>query len=134
MADIRKRVLVAGLGRFVAAEYEAGSKLGVQKSNKQTMVEDIEKAKAAGYDCSGLDVNPDQAEATIQQIKEILQGQHYDLFVIGFGLRSNPTLTPLFEDVVNACVEVSPKTKFGFNPLPNELYSTILRLLPKKLA
>jgi hypothetical protein len=39
MAEIRKRVLVAGLGRFVPADYEAGSKIGVQKSNKQMMVE-----------------------------------------------------------------------------------------------
>ncbi|OAL54670.1 hypothetical protein IQ07DRAFT_583900 [Pyrenochaeta sp. DS3sAY3a] len=128
MAAIQKRVLVAGLGRYVAADYEAGSKLGIQKSNRQMMIDDIEKAKVAGYECSSLDVNPDQREDTIRQIKEILQSQHHDLFIVGFGLRSNPNLSSLFEDVVNACVEVSPKTKFGFNPLPNELYETILRV------
>jgi hypothetical protein len=54
------------------------------------VLKDIEKAKAAGYECSSLDVNPDQAEETIRQIKEILQSRHYDLFIVGFGLRSNP--------------------------------------------
>ncbi|KAJ8111758.1 hypothetical protein OPT61_g5721 [Boeremia exigua] len=130
MAATRKSALVAGLGRYVSKEYEAGSKLGVQKTNRQMMLDDIEKAKAAGYDCSSLDVNPDEAEGTIREIKERLQNQHFDAFIVGLGLRSNPTLTPLFEDVVNACVEVSPKTKFGFNPLPNELYQTIVRVLP----
>lgn len=39
MADARKNVLIAGLGRFVSAEYEAGAKLGVQKSNKQMVLD-----------------------------------------------------------------------------------------------
>jgi hypothetical protein len=51
---------------------------------------EIEKARAAGYECSSLDVNPDQPEESIRQIKEILQNRHCDLFIIGFGLRSNP--------------------------------------------
>jgi hypothetical protein len=39
MSDIRKRVLIAGLGRFVPADYEAGAKLGVQKTNKQMVLD-----------------------------------------------------------------------------------------------
>jgi hypothetical protein len=39
MADIRKHVLVAGLGRFVPPEYEAGSKLGIQKTNRQIVLD-----------------------------------------------------------------------------------------------
>ena len=53
-------------------------------------LQDIEKARAAGYECSSVDVNPDQPEESIRQIKEILQNRHCDLFIIGFGLRSNP--------------------------------------------
>ena len=39
MADTRKHVLIAGLGRFVPADYEAGAKLGVQKTNKQMVLD-----------------------------------------------------------------------------------------------
>ncbi|KAH8747242.1 hypothetical protein F5883DRAFT_584518 [Diaporthe sp. PMI_573] len=129
MANTRKNVLIAGLGRFVSAEYEVGGKLGLEKSNKQIVLDEVEKARAAGYEVSHTDVNPDQPEESIRQIKEMLQRRHCDLFIIGFGLRSNPTLSPLFEDAVNICVELSPKTKFGFAPAPNEMYQTILRVL-----
>jgi len=52
--------------------------------------QEIEQARAAGYECSSMDVDPDQPEESIRQVKEMLQARHYDLFVIGFGLRSNP--------------------------------------------
>jgi hypothetical protein len=42
MAAVRKHVFFAGLGRYVAAEYEVGSKLGTQKSNRQ-MVLDVRR-------------------------------------------------------------------------------------------
>jgi len=164
----KKHVLVAGLGRFVPAEQEVGSKLGIAKTNKQmvldvskvatssqltggtnTSSQDLEKATQAGYQCSSLDVNPDQPEESLRQIKERLQSRQYDLFIVGFGLRGNPvcpiivvagchlptltefwqTFTSLFENVVNTCVELSPKTKLGFSPTPNGMYQTILRML-----
>ena len=39
MAAVRKNVLIAGLGRFVPKDYEAGAKLGVQKTNKQMVLD-----------------------------------------------------------------------------------------------
>jgi len=39
MANTRKNVLIAGLGRFVSAEYEVGGKLGLEKSNKQIVLD-----------------------------------------------------------------------------------------------
>jgi hypothetical protein len=39
MSAARKNVLFAGLGRYVAKEYEVGSKLGTEKSNRQLVVE-----------------------------------------------------------------------------------------------
>ena len=47
-------------------------------------------------------------------------------------MKIQKALTPLFEKVVNACVELSPKTKLGFAPAPNEMYNTILRVLAEK--
>jgi hypothetical protein len=37
-----------------------------------------------------MDIDPSEPEESIRRVKEILQSRHYDLFVIGFGLRSNP--------------------------------------------
>jgi hypothetical protein len=53
------------------------------------ILQEIEQAKAAGYECSMMDVDPSQPEESIRRLKENLQSRHYDLFVIGFGLRSN---------------------------------------------
>jgi hypothetical protein len=39
MSDTAKHVLIAGLGRFVSADYEVGAKLGLQKSNKQIVLD-----------------------------------------------------------------------------------------------
>jgi hypothetical protein len=39
MADTRKHVLIAGLGSFVPADYEVGGKLGIQKTNKQMVLD-----------------------------------------------------------------------------------------------
>lgn len=168
MAPSRKCVLIAGLGRFVSAVPEAAAKFGPQNINKQmvldvcwlqccleqlmhslTWIQDIEKARIAGYDCASVDVDPDNPEESVRQIRERLQSQHWDLFIIGFGVRGNKvpsptsvmtltcpnisckTFTALFEDAVNACVELSPTTKFGFSPAPDAVYQTILRVLPQ---
>jgi hypothetical protein len=56
--------------------------------------QEVEKANAAGYECSSIDVNPDQPEESLQQIREMLQKKHCDLFIVGFGLRSNPVCLP----------------------------------------
>lgn len=39
MAGTPKHVLFAGLGRYVSAEYEVGHKLGIQKSNRQIVLD-----------------------------------------------------------------------------------------------
>jgi hypothetical protein len=39
MADTRKHVLIAGLGKFVPKDYEMGAKLGQQKTNKQLVMD-----------------------------------------------------------------------------------------------
>jgi hypothetical protein len=39
MAIARKHILIAGLGRFVSADYEVGAKLGLQKTNRQIVLD-----------------------------------------------------------------------------------------------
>ncbi|PIA95822.1 hypothetical protein CB0940_10758 [Cercospora beticola] len=144
MADTRKNVLVAGMGHFVSADWEQQGKNGQQNTNRQTVVDvilprlhpaqrsdvsqEMERAKAEGYDYSLVDVNPEDPEDTLRRIKEVLQKRHCDIFMIGFAVRGNPKFTSMFEQLVNTSVEVSPKTKFGFFPKPDEVYSTLVRI------
>jgi hypothetical protein len=44
MAVTSKHILIAGLGRYVSAAYEVGAKLGIQKSNKQIVL-DVRKTQ-----------------------------------------------------------------------------------------
>lgn len=130
MADTRKNVLVAGMGHFVSADWEQQGKNGQQNTNRQTVVDvilpclhpaqrsdvsqEMERAKAEGYDCSLVDVNPEDPEDTLRRIKEVLQERHCDIFMIGFAVRGNPVrqvnhhrligainLTPLLEIHIN---------------------------------
>jgi hypothetical protein len=39
MAHTPKHVLIAGLGRYVSASYEMGGKLGIQKTNRQIVLD-----------------------------------------------------------------------------------------------
>jgi hypothetical protein len=39
MTHARKHVLIAGLGRYVSASYEMGGKLGLQKTNRQIVLD-----------------------------------------------------------------------------------------------
>jgi hypothetical protein len=39
MATTNKHILIAGLGSFVPKDYEMGDKLGIQKSNKQMVLD-----------------------------------------------------------------------------------------------
>jgi hypothetical protein len=39
MAHTPKHVLIAGLGRYVSAAYEVGGKLGIQKTNRQIVLD-----------------------------------------------------------------------------------------------
>lgn len=152
MAAARKNVLVAGLSKFVGTDSEEAAKFGPLQLMKQklkevrspskcvhprygmsglTHLQDIENARTAGYDCSQIDVDPDHPDAAVNEIKEKMQSRHWDLFVIGFGIRGNRDFTALFEQAVNACVELSPGTKFGFSPAPDAVFRTILRVLPR---
>ncbi|GIZ48993.1 hypothetical protein CKM354_001203400 [Cercospora kikuchii] len=128
MSDARKNVLVAGMGHFVSADWEQQGKNGQQNTNRQTVVDEMERAKAEGYNCSLVDVNPEDPEDTLRRIKEVLQKRHCDIFMIGFAVRGNPKFTSMFEQLVNTSVELSPKTKFGFFPKPDEVYSTLVRI------
>ncbi|GIZ48049.1 hypothetical protein CKM354_001112400 [Cercospora kikuchii] len=127
MLASRQKVLVIGL---ILPDRDTGTVPAGGKFNKQMVHDDISNARTADYDCTVIDINPIDQDPAKQELQQKLQAQQWDLFVIGFGIRGNRAFTTLFEEIVNACVESSPGTRFGFAPTPDGVCRTILRVLP----
>jgi hypothetical protein len=89
----------------------------------------------AGLDITIAWLDPDD-ESTIAKFKDQIvngpkEGTHYDGIGIGWGARSTPELTPIFEDLVNFCKDKSPKSKLLFNQSPNDLLEPVKRQFPE---
>ena len=69
------------------------------------------------------------AETVERQVREALAGKHYDVIVIGAGLRILPPLALQFERLVNVLHELAPKTKLAFNSQPGDSDAAALRWL-----
>lgn len=76
---------------------------------------EISKIKSAGFDMEMLAVKSSQLDADLNRIREKLQKEQPELFIIGFGIRGSAELTVFFEDLLTTCREASPETKIGFN-------------------
>ena len=77
MSDARKSILVAGLGRYGPPAFSS--------ANREKVQADMKKAREHGFDCSDLEVNPEEVSGTLEMVKDKLRGAHWDGFVIGFG-------------------------------------------------
>ena len=61
-----------------------------------------------------LDRGPDAADAFRRTVRE----RHYDIIIVGGGIRLEPSMTPLFEKIVNIAREVTPDSILCFNTGP----------------
>lgn len=114
----RKSVLLAGLGATISDSDRA--ELSIDPSTTPNLVAaEVEKAKAAGFDCGVFFVEPADPENALQELRRQLREHHWDGLVIGYAVRALKEHSKLFEDMVNLAVQVSPTTKFVF-PLGRE--------------
>jgi hypothetical protein len=56
-----------------------------------------------------------------------LEGKKWDGIVIGFGVRGNPEMTVLFEEIVDAVRKHAPQAKLMFNSSPETSLDAIKR-------
>ncbi|KAK4496725.1 hypothetical protein PRZ48_012708 [Zasmidium cellare] len=126
-----KRVILAGLGHFFKSDPTPGSAFGTdfKVTQLQMLEDDMEKARAFGYDTSALDLDPDDIEGSMKRLQAELKRQKCDVLLIGFGLRGNKDFTELFERAVNAGFEADPTIKFGFTRSPDDVLNTARRVL-----
>lgn len=115
MSKQRKTVLIAGLGPTVSDTAVETLKFDPNETMDLVAAE-VEKARAGGFDCGVVIVEPWDAVGTLARWKAELQKQHWDGVSIGYAVRALKENTELFEKIVNVVVEVSPGTKFV---LPN---------------
>ena len=69
------------------------------------------------------------AETVEAQVSEALRDHHYDVVVIGAGLRTLPPMTEQFERLMNVLHEKAPQAKLAFNSQPDDSDEAALRWL-----
>ncbi len=64
------------------------------------------------------------------KFRDVLAQRHHDFIVIGGGVRLEPSLTPLFEILVNSVIAVSPQSTLCFNTGPTTTIDAVRRWWP----
>ncbi|MCJ1385002.1 hypothetical protein MMC17_008120 [Xylographa soralifera] len=71
---------------------------------------------------------PEELDAKVDEIKQLLQRQSWDGYIVGYGIRGDPSLTAHFEALVNAGREICPKARMGFDTHPLDILETVERM------
>lgn len=124
-----KKVLIAGLGRFIKADPQGEAHFGPRQNNVQILQENMARAKEAGYEPSNIDLDPQNVADSLVRWEAELKKEKWDLVVIGYGIRGNKDFTELFEKAVNAAVAIQPGIKFGFSVSPAGVFECMKRVL-----
>lgn len=85
----------------------------------------VQTIEARGWHVAPCMIAPD--ETGIAEIERQLQGQRFDVVVIGAGLRLPPKSLALFEQVVNAVHRAAPDAAIAFNTHPEDTAKAAVR-------
>jgi hypothetical protein len=86
-----------------------------------------DRLEHAGYDTRILLTK--DAETVEAQVSEALRDNHYDVVVIGAGLRTLPPMAEQFERLMNVLHEQARQAKLAFNSQPDDSDKAALRWL-----
>lgn len=78
------------------------------------------------------DTSNEQQLLWADAVRAALEERSWDGFIIGNGIRGTPSLTMLFEKLVNAARVVAPGIPMGFNTHPMDVLDTIRRMFPEQ--
>ncbi|MCJ1388922.1 hypothetical protein MMC18_001773 [Xylographa bjoerkii] len=127
--SMTKDILIIGVSHPSAnAPVEIKESGGNPVELRQKVGSMIESARQAGYKLEARQIAPEDLGAKVEEIKQLLHRQPWDGYIVGFGLRGDPSLTVHFEALVNAGREICPKAKMGFNTHPLDLLETVERM------
>lgn len=87
-----------------------------------------QKARDTGlYDVQLTFIDPETFSSSLSELRKELETGNWDALVVGGGIRLAPSLTPMFERIVNTAREVAPKTMLLFQMEPGDLCETVVR-------
>ncbi|KAL9093895.1 MAG: hypothetical protein Q9165_003818 [Trypethelium subeluteriae] len=81
----------------------------------------------AGYNLKRLDVTPENGTELLQQA---LGEREWDTVMVGGGMRLNPALTELFEELLNMVHYTLPGKPICFSSGPDKILEAIQRACP----
>lgn len=89
------------------------------------------QAEAQGFDLTIwlVDAVNEPPEKVLADFKQKLEEKQYAAVSIGFGVRGNRDITPVFEKMVNLCIEMQPGVKMAFANLPDDVVDACQRVL-----
>lgn len=130
-AITRQSLLVCGLGKHVSKYAGVADTGNMTPDDVQKKVQaSIAEASALGFDCESFDIDPSDAVGSVDRLKERLNGQKWTGVSIGYGIRGPTQFTKLFEEAVNAVVELAPGAKLMFSVGPDRIPDAIRRTFP----
>ena len=88
-----------------------------------------ERLERSGYETTILLTR--DAETVETQVSEALRDRHYDVIVIGAGLRILPPMAEQFEKLINVLHKDAPDAKLAFNSRPDDSDAAALRWLQR---
>ena len=91
----------------------------------------IQDANDAGFDLHVELLAPDEMAEKVPYVRELLEHEHCDGYIVGGGIRKEFQLTKYFEQLVNAGRETRPQARIGFNTSPGDLVITMQRMFAK---
>lgn len=130
MSTERRGILTVGLGRFLATDTSSQTPFGDAEKVKQMVAAAHQSVYEAGFDSEMIDLNPQEHDDSLKLLTEKLQSRRHDAMLVGYGIRGNRELTPLFEGIVQTWHQVSPETKIMFGNTPADVMTTIKRNYP----
>jgi len=125
-----KKILLLGL---LPSVVDVSSFPGLTEEKLATSLAAQEKSLCdLGFDAKWCLV--DRGETAVAVVQAALEAKHYDVVLIGAGVRTMPAHFALFEQLVNLVHEHAPKAKICFNTRPDDTQEAVLRWLAKPSA
>ena len=76
----------------------------------------------------------DRSATAEEKFRTVVSQKHYDIIVIGGGIRLEPSMTPLFEKIINIARTHSPASVLCFNTGPDTTVEAVRRWWPQSSA
>lgn len=120
---MKKKILLVGLHPDVV-DFTAFPDLTHQKLTHSLQLQ-AQSLRDLGFDACWCLV--DLGETAEAVVRAALDGQHYEVVLIGAGVRTIPARFELFEKLINLVHEHAPRSKICFNTSPDDTQQAVLR-------